>query len=78
MRAAITFRQALTIRRQARLLDAQDHTIEGLTAQLRRIQADVELLACTIPPAKRTLALSLVRDRHRIEDGHIIEEAEHG
>lgn len=46
----------------------QHEQIERLTARLRRIQSDVELLGACIPPDKRDMALGLVRDRHRIED----------
>ena len=71
-------RQALLIARLSRENAAKDEVIDRLRTRLQRIQSDVELIAACIPPEKRDLALSLVRDRHRIEDGHIIEEAEAG
>jgi hypothetical protein len=64
----MVFRQASRIRRQAAIIDQQQHAIETLSARLRRLYADVELLGACIAPEKRHLALSLVRDRHRIED----------
>lgn len=71
----LVFRQAARIRRQMSMLDRQQAQIEGLTARLRRIQADVDLLGACLPVEKRDLALSLVRDRHRIVDGDITAEA---
>lgn len=61
--------------RLTRRLAERDRQVAGLTARLRRIQSDVELLGACIPHDKRDMALGLVRDRHRIED---LDEAEAG
>lgn len=71
----VNLRQYARIRRQSFIIADQDRIIEGLTARLRRIQSDVDLIAACLPVEKRDLALSLVRDRHRIEDLDTIEEA---
>ena len=60
--------------RLRRALAERDVQVDALTARLRRIQADVDLLACCVPVDHRQDALALVRDRHRIESGDIIEE----
>lgn len=64
----VNARQARRIRSQTRIIETQDQVIETLRTRLARIQADVDLLGACLPREKRALALSLVRDRHRIED----------
>lgn len=74
----LLLRQAARISRQAAIIADQDRIIDGLTARLRRMQSDVDLIAACLPADKRGLALSLVRDRHRIEDLDTYEEAGSG
>ena len=71
----VNLRQYARIQRQSRIIADQDRIIDGLTERLRRLYADVDLLACCVPVDHRQDALALVRDRHRIEDLDEIEEA---
>ena len=74
----VNLRQFARIRRQAFIIADQDQIIENLRTRLRRIQDDVDLIAACLPAERRALALSLVRDRHRIDALDTYEEADGG
>ena len=70
----LAYRLAVENCRLRRALAERDVQVDGLTERLRRLYADVDLLACCVPVDHRQDALALVRDRHRIEDLDEIEE----
>jgi hypothetical protein len=51
-----------------RELRQRDEQIDGLTARIRRMTSDIDLVTACLPAADRKIALQLVRDLHRIEN----------